>query len=75
MAKSEEKNELIIIVKNKEGEIFIEPSGKAIGRGAYICKDGSCASEAEKKKALERSFSAPVKKELFSELAALNKND
>lgn len=72
---SKEKKDLIRIVKNKEGEIFIDPTGKANGRGAYICKDGSCASEAEKKKALERSFSAPVNKELFSELAALNKND
>lgn len=70
-----EKRELIRIVKNKEGEIFIDPTGKANGRGAYICKDGECASEAEKKKALERSFKSPVGKELFSELAELKKND
>lgn len=30
------KKGLIRIVKNKEGEIFLDPTGKANGRGAYI---------------------------------------
>lgn len=70
-----EKKELIRIVKNKEGDVFIDPTGKANGRGAYICKDGECASEAEKKKALERSFKSPVNKELFSQLNAMRTDD
>lgn len=72
---SKEKRELIRIVKNKDGKIFIDPTHKANGRGAYICKDGICASEAEKKKALERAFKSPIDKELFSELAALKTTD
>ncbi len=65
---SKDKKELLRIVKNKEGEIFIDPTGKANGRGAYICKNGTCAEEAEKKRALERSFKVSVGKELFLSL-------
>ena len=42
------KKELIRIVKNKEGEIFIDLTGKANGRGAYICKDCECLKKAIK---------------------------
>lgn len=72
---SKEKKELIRIVKNKDGEIFIDPTYKANGRGAYICRGGVCASEAEKKKALERAFKSPIDKNLFSEIAALKTVD
>ena len=31
-----DKRDLLRIVKNKEGEVFIDPTGKANGRGAYV---------------------------------------
>ncbi len=65
---SKEKKELIRIVKNKDGDIFADFTGKAAGRGAYICKEGSCASEVEKKKALERAFKTSVGKEVFNSI-------
>lgn len=67
-----EKSLLIRIVKNKDGMIFIDPTGKAQGRGAYICKEGACIGEAEKKRALERSFKCQINKELFSVLTSMN---
>ena len=36
------KQELIRIVKNKEGNISIDKTGKKEGRGAYICDDIKC---------------------------------
>lgn len=42
------------IVKNKEGRIFLDPSGRANGRGAYICKDSECLKKAIKTNALNR---------------------
>ena len=54
---SKEKKELLRIVKNKDGEIFIDPTGKANGRGAYICKDGFCIEEA----ALDKEFYSVLK--------------
>ncbi len=72
---SKEKKELLRIVKNKDGEIFIDPTGKANGRGAYICKDGSCIKEAEQKRALERSFKVALDKEFYSLLKDAIKED
>ena len=72
---SKEKKELLRIVKNKDGEIFIDPTGKAKGRGAYICKNGTCAKEAEKRKALERSFKVSIDKELFLHLTEAQTED
>lgn len=36
------KKELVRIVKNKEGHIFLDKTGKANGRGAYICNCSEC---------------------------------
>lgn len=47
-----DKRDLLRIVKNKEGEIFIDPTGKANGRGAYIKLDNAEALEAKRRKSL-----------------------
>ena len=62
------KKELIRIVKNKEGEIFIDLTGKANGRGAYICKDCECLKKAIKSKALNRAFKMEVPDEVYEKL-------
>ena len=36
-----DKRDLLRIVKNKEGQVFIDPTGKANGRGAYIKLDNA----------------------------------
>ena len=38
-----EKKELLRVVKNKNGEFFVDKTGKLSGRGAYICKNELCA--------------------------------
>ena len=63
-----DKNELIRIVKNKNGEISLDATGKAQGRGAYICKDLSCLLKAEKSGALNRAFSANVDSSVYEKL-------
>ena len=60
--------ELMRIVKNKEGEIFIDLTGKANGRGAYICKDSECLKKAIKSKALNRAFKMEVPDEVYEKL-------
>ena len=65
------KKELMRIVKNKEGEIFLDPSGRANGRGAYICKDSECLKKAIKTKALNRAFKVEVSDEVYEKLLAL----
>ena len=62
------KKELMRIVKNKEGEIFLDPSGRANGRGAYICEDVHCLEKAMKTKALEKTLKVSVDSEIFEKL-------
>jgi len=62
------KKGLIRIVKNKDGQIFLDPSGKANGRGAYICKDVECLKKAIKTKALNKAFKIEVPNEVYENL-------
>jgi len=65
---SKPKRELIRIVRTKEGEIKIDPTGKASGRGAYICNDIECLEKIRKKKALNHSFEQEVDEEIYEKL-------
>lgn len=62
------KNELIRIVINKEGSIFLDNTGKANGRGAYICNNIECLEKAIKTKRLERSFETTIRNDIYSDL-------
>ena len=62
------KKELVRIVKNKEGEIFIDRTGKADGRGAYICDSVECLEKLIKSKRLEKVFESKISDEVYSNL-------
>ena len=62
------KKELIRVVKNDEGVISLDFTGKKQGRGAYICPDMECFEKARKNKGLERSFKCAVPKEVYDQL-------
>lgn len=62
------KKELMRIVKNKEGEVFVDPTGKANGRGAYIKKSNEAIDLAIKKKVLNRVLETEIPEELYEEL-------
>ena len=63
-----DKKDLIRIVKNKEGVISIDKTGKANGRGAYICNNISCLEKAVKSKRLERVFETKISEEIYESL-------
>ena len=63
-----DKKDLIRIVKNKEGIITLDRTGKANGRGAYICDNIQCLEKAIKTKALERTFEMSISKDVYNEL-------
>ena len=60
--KSKPKQELIRITCY-EGNVSVDPTGKARGRGVYLCRSADCLAKAEKKKALQRSFSVQLTEE------------
>ena len=63
-----DKKELIRIVRNKEGDMSIDLTGKMAGRGAYICKDRKCFDMAAKAKRLEKSFKCKIPDEIYDSL-------
>lgn len=62
------KKELIRVVKNKENQIFIDKTGKANGRGAYLCNNLECLEKAIKTKKLERTFETTIEPEIYEGL-------
>lgn len=67
------KKELIRVVKNKEGEVFIDTTGKANGRGAYLKKDIEVIEKASKSKALNKILEIEVPDSIYEELKELIK--
>ena len=66
-----EKDQLFRICRATDGKMTVDISGKAEGRGAYICKTSACIKTAQKRRALERAFSCAVDDKLYEELAKL----
>jgi predicted RNA-binding protein YlxR (DUF448 family) len=67
------KAELIRAVKSPEGEISLDTSGKAKGRGAYICKTGNCSDKLRKSRRFEKSFGMRVPDEVFESFDKLSR--
>ena len=63
------KKELIRIVKNKDNNVFIDKTGKAEGRGAYICNSISCLEKVIKTKKLERVLEIQITQEIYENLS------
>ncbi len=62
------KKELLRIVRSPEGEVSVDRTGKASGRGAYICESEECLGKAQKTRALERALEHSVSVEVFDRL-------
>ena len=65
--KVQDKREMYRIVKSGD-KISLDKTGKANGRGAYICHDPQCLKKAIKSKALERAFSTQIPPEIYDKL-------
>jgi predicted RNA-binding protein YlxR (DUF448 family) len=62
------KMELLRIVKPQEGDASIDRTGKAQGRGAYVCQNIECLKKAQKTRALERALEAKIEDDVFEQL-------
>ena len=63
-----DKNDFVRIVKSKEGNITIDKTGKASGRGAYICHNVDCFNKAKKSKKIEKVFETQLTEDIYNEL-------
>lgn len=63
-----EKKELIRVVRDNTGKVFIDESGKANGRGAYLKRDIEVINKAKKNKILDRRLEVEVPANIYEEL-------
>lgn len=62
------KKELIRIVKQKDGNVELDKTGKMEGRGAYICNNIECLDKVIKTKRLERTLDIQISEETYKNL-------
>ena len=62
------KRELIRVVRGTDGTVSLDFSGKAQGRGAYLCPDPACLKQAIRSKSLDRSLDTPIPQEVYDRL-------
>ncbi|CAH0212771.1 MULTISPECIES: RNase P modulator RnpM [Bacillaceae] len=65
------KKELIRIVRSKEGEVSLDPTGKKSGRGAYLTLDRDIIELAKKKNVLANHLSTQIDSSLYEQLLEL----
>lgn len=65
---SKEKRQLLRVVKNKDGVIAVDLTGKLAGRGAYICRRVACFDAARKSRRLEKAFSGQIPEPIYDDL-------
>ena len=63
-----DKKDLIRIVKNKQNEILVDKTGKAEGRGIYICNSQECLEKAIKTKKIDKTFEMQISEEIYNDL-------
>lgn len=62
------KKELVRIVKNKDNEVSIDPTGRKNGRGAYIALVPELAEQARENKTFNKVFSMSIDDAFYDEL-------
>ena len=62
------KKELVRIVRTPEGQVLLDRTGRANGRGAYLCENPDCLVKAVKSKALDRALDVKIGQETLDQL-------
>lgn len=63
-----QKKELIRVVRDKDGNVSVDPTGKANGRGVYLKKDVEIVEKAKKSKILDKKLEVNVPDNIYEEL-------
>ncbi|HCG99768.1 MAG TPA: DUF448 domain-containing protein [Actinobacteria bacterium] len=62
------KKHLIRIVRTPERDIIVDPTGKANGRGAYVCPSRACLTAATKSGRLAKALDTEIAKETLERI-------
>jgi hypothetical protein len=67
----QDKKAMVRIVRTPTGEVIVDPSGKAPGRGGYVCKNVECIQKARTGKGLERALKSAVPVAVYDSLVKI----
>ena len=59
------KQELLRVVRDPEGNISLDFTGKKSGRGAYLCFDVACLKKARKSKRIDRVLDCEIPSDVY----------
>ena len=62
------KKELLRVVRDKVGNVTVDVTGKANGRGAYIKKDLDVLDQAIKTKVLEKKLECTIEDKIYEDI-------
>ena len=63
-----EKKDMIRVIKTPGGEICLDTTGRANGRGAYICNSAECLKKAVKNRGLEKSLKTQIPGDILEQM-------
>lgn len=69
-----DKRDMLRIVKDKEGNVSIDLTGKMNGRGAYIKRDVKVLDEAIKKRSLEKKLECNISEDIYNNIRNILEN-
>ena len=65
------KKDLLRVVRDKEGNVSVDLTGKSNGRGAYLKKDKEVIKKAQNTKVLERILEVTIPDSIYEEMLNL----
>ncbi len=68
------KQELLRIVRQTDGNVVVDSTGKMNGRGAYLCKKRECLEKAVKKNRLKAALKTQISEDFYEELKHIIEN-
>ena len=62
------KRDMIRVVRQTDGTVSLDFSGKLNGRGAYVCPDPECLQKCRKTRSLDRCLEVTIPEEVYERL-------
>ncbi|MDR1713753.1 MAG: YlxR family protein [Coriobacteriales bacterium] len=65
-----DKRALLRFVRGADGQVHLDPTGRAAGRGAYLCADAACMAKASKSHLLDRALRVRLTEQDYQKLGS-----
>jgi uncharacterized protein len=65
---SDEKKWFIRVVRTPDGHVIVDPTGKANGRGAYLCANPECFAVARQRRRLDSALKVTLQDDDYDRL-------